>query len=307
MLTITIAILVSLIAAATPLLLAATGELVTERSGVLNLGVEGMMLMGAVSAVAATLTTGSWFLGVIVAMVVGAGISMIFGFIALTLRANQVASGLALTIFGLGLSAVIGTPFVGRPVERVPTLPLGPLKDIPVVGPLVFGHDLLVYVSIIVVIGVAWFLYRTRAGLILRSVGDSHDSAHAIGYHVIRIRYAAVAFGGAMAGLGGAYLSLALTPFWSEGMVAGRGWIALALIVFASWRPGRLAFGAYLFGGFTIAQLHMQGFGVPIPSQFLVALPYIATIVVLVLMSADKVRNRVNAPACIGKAFTPAA
>ena len=307
MVEITVAIVISLIAAATPLLLAATGELVTERSGVLNLGVEGMMLMGAVSAVAAAITTGSWLVGVIVAMVVGGGVSLIFGFIALTLRANQVASGLALTIFGTGLSAVIGTPFVGRPVDRVPSLPVGPLKEIPVIGPLVFGHDLLVYVSIIVIVAVAWFLYRTRAGLILRSVGDSHDSAHAIGYHVILIRYAAVAFGGAMAGLGGAYLSLALTPFWSEGMVAGRGWIALALIVFASWRPGRLVFGAYLFGAFTIAQLHMQGFGVPIPSQFLVALPYIATIVVLVLMSADKVRNRVNAPACIGKAFTPAA
>ncbi len=304
---ITVAIIVSLIAAATPLLLAATGELVTERSGVLNLGVEGMMLMGAVSGVAVALTTESWLLGVIGAAVVGALIALIFGFLALTLRANQVASGLALTIFGTGLSAVVGTPFVGRPVVRVPDLPLGPLKDIPVVGPLLFGHDVLIYFSVVMVVLVGWFLYRTRSGLILRSIGDSHDSAHAIGYPVIRIRYAAVAFGGAMAGLGGAHLSLALTPFWSEGMVAGRGWIALALIVFASWRPGRLVIGAYLFGGFTIAQLHLQGFGVPIPSQFLVALPYIATIVVLVLMSADKVRNRVNAPACIGKAFTPAA
>lgn len=304
---ITVAIIVSLIAAATPLLLAATGELVTERSGVLNLGVEGMMLMGAVSGVAVALTTESWLLGIIGAAVVGALIALIFGFLALTLRANQVASGLALTIFGTGLSAVVGTPFVGQPVVRVPGLPVGPLKDIPVIGPLVFGHDLLIYFSVVMIAVVGWFLYRTRSGLILRSIGDSHDSAHAIGYPVIGIRYAAVAFGGAMAGLGGAHLSLALTPFWSEGMVAGRGWIALALIVFASWRPGRLVIGAYLFGGFTIAQLHLQGFGVPIPSQFLVALPYIATIVVLVLMSADKVRNRVNAPACIGKAFTPAA
>ena len=236
-LVIAISILVSVIAASTPLLLAATGELVTERSGVLNLGVEGMMLMGAVIGVAATLTTGSWFAGVVAAAAAGAAFSLIFAFLALTLRANQVASGLALTIFGTGLSAVVGTPFVGRPLARLPVLDLPVLSDLPIIGPLLFGHDVLVYGSIALLLGVGWFLNRSRPGLILRAVGESHDSAHAIGYRVVAIRYAAIAFGGMMAGLAGAHISLALTPFWAEDMTAGRGWIALALIVFASWRP----------------------------------------------------------------------
>ncbi len=305
-LAITVSILVSVIAASTPLLLAATGELVTEKSGVLNLGVEGMMLMGAVAGVAATMTTGSWFLGLVLAAIAGGLFSMIFGVLALSLRANQVASGLALTIFGTGLSAVIGTPFVGRPVDRLPSLNIPFITDIPVIGPLLFSHDVLVYFSIAMIAAVAWFFYRTRGGLVLRAVGESHDSAHAIGYPVIGIRYAAVAFGGVMAGLAGAHLSLALTPFWAENMTAGRGWIALALIVFATWRPGRVIAGAYLFGAVTIAQLHVQGFGVPIPSQFLSALPYLATVIVLVIMSRDAAKIRLNAPACIGKAFAPA-
>ena len=304
---ITVSIIISVIAAATPLLLAATGELVTERSGVLNLGVEGMMLMGAVTGVAATLLTGSWFAGVVTAAVVGAAFSLIFGVLVLTLRANQVASGLALTIFGTGLSAVVGTPFVGRPLARLPVLDAPILSDLPIVGPLLFSHDVLVYVSIGMLLAVAWFLNRSRLGLILRAVGESHDSAHAIGYHVIAIRYGAVAFGGMMAGLAGAHISLALTPFWAENMTAGRGWIALALIVFASWRPLRVLAGAYLFGAVTIAQLHVQGFGIPIPSQFLSALPYLATVIVLVIISSNAARVRLNAPACIGKAFAPAA
>ena len=301
-----VSILISVVAAATPLLLAATGELVVEKSGVLNLGIEGMMLMGAVAGVAATMTTDSWFLGLIAAAIAGGVFSMIFGVLALSLRANQVASGLALTIFGTGLSAVIGTPFVGRPVGRLPSLNIPFVSDIPIVGPLLFSHDVLVYFSIAMIAAVAWFFYRTRAGLVLRAVGESHDSAHAIGYSVIVIRYAAIAFGGVMAGLAGAHLSLALTPFWAENMTAGRGWIALALIVFATWRPGRVVVGAYLFGAVTIAQLHVQAFGVPIPSQFLSALPYLATVVVLVIMSRDATNVRLNAPACIGKAFAPA-
>lgn len=304
---IAISIIISVIAASTPLLLAATGELVTERSGVLNLGVEGMMLMGAVTGVAGTLASGSWLVGLIAAAAMGALFSLIFGVLVLTLRANQVASGLALTIFGTGLSAVIGTPFVGRPLARLPVLDLPILSDLPIIGPLLFGHDVLVYGSIAILIAAYWFLFRSRLGLVLRAVGESHDSAHAIGYHVLGIRYAAVAFGGLMAGLAGAYISLALTPFWVENMTAGRGWIALALIVFASWRPARLLVGAYLFGAVTIAQLHVQGFGIPIPSQFLSALPYLATVVVLVIMSSNAGRVRLNAPACIGKAFAPAA
>ncbi len=306
-LTITVSILVSVIAAATPLLLAATGELVTEKSGVLNLGVEGMMLMGAVTGVAATLLTENWFAGVVTAAVAGAAFSLIFGVLVLTLRANQVASGLALTIFGTGLSAVIGTPFVGQPLARLPVFDAPVLSDMPILGPLLFGHDVLVYVSIGMLLAVAWFLNRSRLGLVLRAVGESHDSAHAIGYQVIAIRYGAVAFGGMMAGLAGAHISLALTPFWAENMTAGRGWIALALIVFASWRPLRVLAGAYLFGAVTIAQLHVQGFGIPIPSQFLSALPYLATVIVLVIISSNAARVRLNAPACIGKAFAPAA
>ena len=202
---------------------------------------------------------------------------------------------------------MIGTPFVGRPLARLPVLDLPVLSDLPIIGPLLFGHDVLVYGSIAALIGVYWFLFRSRMGLVLRAVGESHDSAHAIGYHVLGVRYAAVAFGGLMAGLAGAYISLALTPFWVENMTAGRGWIALALIVFASWRPARLLVGAYLFGAVTIAQLHVQGFGIPIPSQFLSALPYLATIILLVIMSSNAARVRLNAPACIGKAFAPAA
>ena len=229
------------------------------------------------------------------------------GQLVLTLRANQVASGLALTIFGTGLSAVVGTPFVGLPLARLPILDVPVLSDLPILGQLLFGHDVLVYASIAVLLAVSWFLTRSRLGLVLRAVGESHDSAHAIGYHVIGIRYAAIAFGGMMSGLAGAYISLGLTPFWAENMTAGRGWIALALIVFASWRPLRLLAGAYLFGAVTIAQLHVQGFGIAIPSQFLSALPYLATVVVLVIISSNAGRVRLNAPACIGKAFAPAA
>lgn len=307
MLEILTAILVAMVVAATPLLLAATGELVTEKSGVLNLGVEGMMLVGAVGGFIAVDATGSGAAGILAAAAAGAAMAFVFSVLTLGLLANQVATGLSLTLFGIGLSALMGQGYVGMPHERLPTLDVPGLTDLPLVGPLLFGHDALVYFAILMVGAVHWFLNHTRRGLVLRAVGENHDAAHAIGYHVVRIRLLATLFGGAMSGLGGAYLSLAYTPMWAENMVAGRGWIALALVVFATWKPVRVLVGAWLFGGVTIMQLHGQGLGVPVPSQFLSMLPYLATVVVLVAISRDRVRIRLNAPACIGKTFHPAA
>ncbi len=300
-----VAILISMIGASTPLLLAALGELVTEKSGVLNLGVEGMMLMGAVCAFVAMVATGNPAIAILAAIVAGAAMGLLFGFLTLSLLANQVATGLALTLFGVGLSALVGQDYVGTPMSGLTRLSVPGLSDLPVLGPLLFGHDVLVYGSFAMVATVSWFLYRTRAGLVLRAVGESHDAAHAIGYSVIRIRYLAVMFGGAMSGVAGAYLSLAYTPMWIENMIAGRGWIAIALVVFATWKPGRVLLGAYLFGGVTILQLHVQGAGFDVPSQFLSMLPYLATVVVLVLISSDRIRIRLNAPASIGKIFHP--
>ena len=299
-------VLLTVISASTPLLLAATGELVTERSGVLTLGVEGMMLVGAIAAFATATATGSTLLGIVAAAGAGVLLALLFAVLTLTLLANQVATGLALTIFGTGLSALVGASFVGFSVETLPKLAIPGLSDLPVIGPLLFGQDLLVYLSLAMVGAVAWFLVRSRGGLILRAVGDSHDAAHRIGYPVIAIRYAATAFGGLMCGLAGAYMSLAYTPMWAENMTAGRGWIALALVVFATWRPARLLLGAYMFGGITILQLHAQAFGLNIASQFMSMLPYLATVVVLVLISSDRSKIRLNAPACIGKPFHPA-
>ena len=297
-------LLVSVITAATPLLLAALGELVTERAGVLNLGVEGMMLVGAVSAFAAESLSGSAALGVLAGAAAGAAMAGLFGVLTLTLTSNQVATGLALTIFGIGLSALAGSPFVGHPVPLLPKLAIPGLSTLPVAGPLLFSHDALVYFSVAATAGVAWFLRHSRAGLILRAVGEADESAHALGYAVIRIRALAVLFGGAMSGLGGAYLSLAYTPRWVEQMTAGRGWIALALVVFAAWRPWRLLVGAYLFGGIAILQLYLQGSGlVVVPSQVLAMLPYLATILVLTLISSGSRRARLGAPACLGKPF----
>ena len=223
--------------------------------------------------------------------------------LTLTLLSNQVATGLALTIFGTGLSALVGLDYVGETIEQIGAIQVPVLTDLPVIGRLLFGHDPLVYLAIIILALSGWFLKHTRWGMILRAVGDSDVSAHAIGYPVIAIRYAAVAFGGAMAGLGGAYLSLVYTPLWAENMTAGRGWIALALVVFASWRPSRVLLGAILFGGITILQLNAQAAGLGIPGAFMSMLPYIATIVVLVLISRDAIRIRLNAPACLGKPF----
>lgn len=297
------AILLTVITASTPLVIAAIGELVVERAGVVNLGVEGMMIMGAACGFAAAILTGSTFIGVLAGVGAGVAMSLIFALLSLGLAANQIASGLALTIFGLGLSGLIGASFIGAKREAMPKLDVPVLSDLPFVGSIVFGQDPFVYVSVLLVVSVWWFLTRTRAGLVLRACGENHTSAHALGYRVLRIRLFAVMFGGGCAGLAGAYLSLAYTPFWSPGMTAGRGWIALAIVVFASWLPWRLLMGAYLFGGITILQLHAQGMGVRIPSQLLSALPYLVTIVALVVISRR--RSGWNAaPGALGKPFT---
>jgi len=300
-----IPILVAAVAAGTPMVFAALGELITEKSGVLNLGVEGMMLMGAVTGFAVASQTGNPGLGAVAGMVAGAAMALIFAVLTLNLMANQVASGLALTLFGVGLSAFLGKPYesVSLTVAPPPEIPL--LSQIPVLGSLLFKYHVLVYVSWALFAATAWFLYRSRAGLVLRSIGESPDSAHAIGYPVIRIRYLATLFGGAMAGLGGAYLSEFYAPLWVEGMTAGRGWIALALVVFATWRPARVMIGAYLFGGVTIAQFFAQGAGISIASQFLSSLPYLATIVVLVFISRNLATIRLNAPVSLAKSYRP--
>jgi simple sugar transport system permease protein len=293
----------TVITASTPLLFAAAGELVAEKAGVLNLGVEGMMLVGAVAAFAAASSTGSGGLGALAGAFAGAAMALIFAVLTLSLHANQVAAGLALTIFGIGLSALIGAGFVGFARQPLPQLDLPYLTSLPVVGPILFGQDALVYLSFVMLGLVAWFLARTRPGMILKAVGEAHDSAHAIGHHVVAVRYLATLFGGAMAGLAGAYLSLAYTPMWAENMTAGRGWIAVALVVFATWRPWRLLLGAYIFGGITILQLHAQGAGIQVASQFMSMLPYLATVLVLALLSGG--RLRLNAPGSLGRAFRP--
>ncbi|MGB0683793.1 MAG: ABC transporter permease [Magnetovibrionaceae bacterium] len=297
--------IVAMLRAATPLVFAAIGELITEKAGVLNLGVEGMMLAGAVTGFAVMVLSGNILFALLAAIIAGMLMSFIFGVLTLSLLANQVAAGLALTIFGVGLSAFAGQDFVGQPVDGLHAIHIQGISDLPVIGPLLFGHDPLVYGSILLTAGVAWFLYRTRWGLVLRAVGENHNAAHAIGYNVIGIRYLAVLFGGACSGIGGAYLSLVYTPMWVQDMSAGRGWIALALVVFATWRPARVLLGAWLFGGLTILQLHVQGIGIALPSQLVSMLPYLATILVLVLISRDATRIRLNAPACIGKVFHP--
>ncbi|KYG98400.1 ABC transporter permease [Bradyrhizobium sp. DOA1] len=298
------AIILAVLAASTPLLIAATGELVTERSGVLNLGVEGMMIVGAACGFAGAWLTGSIFIGALFGIVAGMLMSLVFALMTLGLAVNQVATGLSLTILGIGLSGLIGAGFVGERITPAAHLAIPGLTDIPLIGRVLFGEDGFVYFSIALIVGVWWFLYRTRAGLILRACGDNHVSAHALGYPVLRIRTFAVMFGGACAGLAGAYLPLAYTPFFIPGMTAGRGWIALALVVFSSWRPSRLVVGAYLFGAVTILQLHAQGWGAGIPSQFMSALPYLATVIVLVLISRARTGGS-TAPAALGTVFVP--
>lgn len=298
-----IAAILTIITAATPLLFAALGELVAEKSGVLNLGVEGMMVMGAIIGFATVHNTGSATLAIFASMIAGALMAAIFALLVLVFHASQVPTGLALTIFGIGLSALIGQSMIGVAYDGIPKIAIPLLSSIPVFGAIFFNQDALVYLSIIMVFAVMWFMNSTRAGLILRAVGDSHDAAHAMGYSVIKIRFLAVLFGGAMAGVGGAYLSLAYSPLWVEQMTAGRGWIALALVVFASWKVRRVLLGAYLFGGITILQLHAQALGIGIPSQIMSMLPYLATILVLVIISRDQSKIKLNAPASLGKPF----
>jgi general nucleoside transport system permease protein len=296
-------ILAGILVAATPLVFAGLGEVVVEKSGVLNLGVEGMMVMGAVAGFAGQVATGSYTLGFVIAMLAGALMALLFGVLTQVLQSNQVATGLALTLFGLGLSALIGQAYSGQSAGKFPRLDALGLGGVPLLGPLMRGVDVVALAAIALAFGLHWFLASTRAGLVLRSVGENHDAAHAVGLKVIRVRLAAIAFGGAMAGLGGAYLSLVQTPFWQEKMTAGRGWIALALVVFAAWRPLRALAGAYLFGGITILQLHGQAMGLKVDAQILAMLPYLATIVVLVAMSRDQFRLKMNAPASLGKVF----
>lgn len=302
-----VGIILATLGAGTPLVFAALGELITEKSGVLNLGVEGMMLVGAVCGFAVAANTGSLWLGVVTAMTAGAAMALLFGILTLTFQANQVAAGLALTIFGVGLSAYIGLEYTSVALTGLQAVHIPLLSSIPLLGPTIFSLDPLMYLSFALFAAISYFLYRSKAGLLLRAIGESPTSAHSIGYPVIQIRYLAVMFGGGMAGLGGAYLALVYTPLWVEGMTAGRGWISLALVVFATWRPARVIFGAYLFGGVTILQFHVQALGVDLPSQLLSSLPYIATIVVLVLISRDINTIRLNAPASIGKTFHPSA
>jgi len=300
-----IAAILTIITAATPLLFAALGELITEKSGVLNLGVEGMMVMGAIMGFVTVHYTGSATLAILASMLAGALIAAIFAVLVLVFHASQVPTGLALTIFGVGLSALVGQSMIGVAYDGIPKIDIPLLSNIPIIGDIFFNQDGLVYLSIVMVFVVMRFLNKTRAGLILRAVGDSHDAAHAMGYSVFKIRFLATLFGGAMAGVGGAYLSLAYSPLWVEQMTAGRGWIALALVVFASWRVGRVLLGAYLFGGITILQLHAQVLGIGVPSQIMSMLPYLATILVLVMISRDKAKIKLNAPASLGKAFHP--
>ncbi len=289
----------------TPLLLVALGELICEKSGVLNLGQEGMMLFGAVVGFIVAFSTGSLWLGVLLAMAAGMLLSLLFAAVALGFNANQVATGLALTIFGVGLSSFIGAAWVGKPLAGFEPLAIPLLSSIPLIGRMLFAQDALIYLSFAVFALVAWVLLKSRVGLIIQAVGENPDAASAMGLPVLRVRTLAVVFGGAMAGLAGGYLSLAYTPMWAENMTAGRGWIALALVVFASWRVFRVLLGAYLFGLASIIHLVAQGVGLSVPSNLLAMLPYVATIVVLVLLSRDAIKTRLFAPVSLGKPWQP--
>jgi general nucleoside transport system permease protein len=291
--------------AGTVLAIAALGLLINEKAGVVNLGAEGMMLCAAIAGFATVVHTGNVWLGFLAGMAAGALLAALFGGLVIWLGTNQYATGLALTLFGTGFSAFAGIKYVQEKLPEQTQYAIPLLGDIPLVGQALFRHHPMVYITIALMFALMWFLYRTRAGLVLRSVGESPESAHALGYPVRRIRLWAVMAGGALCGLAGAYLATIYTPLWVEGMVSGKGWIALALTTFATWRPARVLLGAYLFGGFTLLQLHLQGAGVEIPSQFLSMMPYIATIVVLVLISRNSAFIRVNMPASLGKPFTP--
>lgn len=288
--------------ASVPLILAALGELVVERAGVLNLGVEGMMIIGAIGGFIVAVHSGSPLLGFLGGAVCGMLLSLIFAFLTLGLQANQVATGLALTLFGTGVSSLAGQGYNGIKPPLTPHLDLGPLSDIPLLGPALFSHDWLVYLSLFMTFAIWYVLTKTRLGLIIRAVGENHDAAHALGYKVNRIRLLCIMFGGAMAGIGGAYISLVRVPQWADGMTAGAGWIALAIVVFSSWRPGRLLIGAYLFGGVLALQVRLQAAGSSIPPAYLSMAPYLITIIALVVMSSGKARN-LGAPAALGQNF----
>ena len=290
----------------TPLLIAGIGELVCEKAGVLNLGIEGMMLVGAISGFIATAVTGNVFFGFLMATVSGVLMSSIFATLTILLRTNQVATGLALTIFGVGLSAFMGLKYVGVPITGLGKLNIPLLAEIPFFGKILFQHDFLVYMAFMLLVGTHFFLFHTRLGLILRAVGENHNSAYSMGYSILKIRFLAVIFGGAMAGLGGSYLSLVYTPLWAENMTAGRGWIVLALVVFSTWLPSRLLIGAFLFGFVSISQLFLQGNqGIfsQIPAEFFAMLPYLTTIIVLIFISSIKMKHSFGAPSNLGVPF----
>lgn len=293
--------------AGTVLALASLGLLINEKAGIVNLGAEGMMLCAALAGFATVVHTGSDLAGFAAGMGAGAVLALIFGALVIWLNTNQYATGLAVSLFGAGFSAFAGLAYVQARMPDRPAFAIPYLSDIPLLGSALFKHHPLVYLTVLLALGLIWFLYRTRAGLVLRSVGESPESAHALGYPVRRIRLLAVVAGGALCGLAGAYLSIVYTPLWVEGMVSGKGWIALALTTFATWRPARVLLGAYLFGGVTMLQFHLQGIGVEIPSQFLSMLPYLATIVVLALISRNPHWIRINMPTSIGKPFYPGA
>ena len=298
-----VALFASLMVAATPILLAAIGELIVEKSGVLNLGVEGMMIVGAICGFIVAVETGSAWLGLVGAIIGGTIISSIFAILTQILLANQVASGLALTLFGLGISAMLGNGYTGIKPPSFKPMDIPFLSDLPFIGPAVLSHDPVVYIGLGLVCFVWYFLNKTKKGLILKAIGENHDAAHALGYKVIMVRVSAIIFGGMCAGLGGAYISLIRVPQWTEGMTAGAGWIALAIVVFASWKPYRLLLGAYLFGGVTIMQLNLQALGVEIGIAYLSMAPYLVTIIVLVMISSNHLRSSANAPGSLGRIF----
>jgi simple sugar transport system permease protein len=291
--------------AGTVLAVAALGLLINERAGIVNLGAEGMMLVAAVAGYAAAVHSGSDLLAFAAGAAAGAVLAAVFGVLVIWLNTNQYATGLALSLFGVGLSAFIGQPYTRERLSERVQFEVPVLADIPFIGPALFKQHPMVWLAVALAIGLMWWLGKSRSGLVLRAIGESPESAHALGYPVRWIRLAAVIAGGALCGIAGAYLSTVYTPLWVEGMTAGRGWIALALTTFATWRPARVLLGAYLFGGVTMLQFHLQGQGVQVPSQLLVALPYLATIVVLVLISSNAAWIRANMPASLGKPFTP--
>ncbi|QJC55464.1 hypothetical protein HC248_00744 [Polaromonas vacuolata] len=295
------------LSAGTILAIAALGLLINEKSGVVNLGAEGMMLCAAIAGFATVVHTGNSWLGFAAGMAAGAFLAGLFGLLVIWLNTNQYATGLALSLFGAGFSAFVGVGYVQEKLPEQTRHAIPFLADIPFVGPALFRQHPMVYIAIGLALGLIWFLYRTRAGLVLRSVGENPEAAHALGYPVRRIRLAAVIAGGALCGLAGAYVSVVYTPLWVEGMIAGKGWIALALTTFATWRPARVLFGAYLFGGVTMLQFHLQSLGVNVAPQFLSMLPYLSTIVVLALISRNPMWIRVNMPGSIGKPFYPGA